>query len=191
MKPSAGKYYRIRGFCYQTMGKSNLALKDYKKSLELEPRNVKGLYLLGHLYYERENFDEAVEHLQKGRNRNIRQSWRKLKKKNSLLILSHVAVDFSGKGTTGLRKDETNMLHSILERARERKGDPCANGGEEYTGHSPPTPSGKYWNNFVRELTEKGLSKSLLSEKSALRWILSYFMKFGEVENNYLIHGFV
>jgi tetratricopeptide (TPR) repeat protein len=52
------------------------ALADHEKALDLEPYNVRGQFNLGRLLFELKRFDEAVDHLQKGKLLFCRQSGR-------------------------------------------------------------------------------------------------------------------
>lgn len=46
----------------------DLAVKDYKKSLDLDSGNVRGQFFLGRQLYEMDLFHDAIEHLQFGEN---------------------------------------------------------------------------------------------------------------------------
>ena len=44
------------------------SIADFTTALKIEPYNVRGRFSFGRLLYELENFEEAIDHLQKGKN---------------------------------------------------------------------------------------------------------------------------
>lgn len=59
-------YYRNRAVCHQKMNHMQLAIKDYEKSLRLEPTDLEARFSLGKLLYDAGEYQKAVEQLEKG-----------------------------------------------------------------------------------------------------------------------------
>ena len=67
MNQDEAKYYRNRGLCYENIKRKGLAKKDYEKSLEFEPYDVRAHFYLGKVLSRMKNYEEAADHLQKGK----------------------------------------------------------------------------------------------------------------------------
>ena len=65
--PKEALLLRNRSYAYIQQKKWDVALKDATKAVELEPEDLKGHFLLGLVYLGIKNFNEAIQHLQKGK----------------------------------------------------------------------------------------------------------------------------
>ena len=59
MNPSEPVLYANRGTCFKCLGKYKESVKDYKKAVQLNPRNTKNMKKLSSVYIILGNFGEA------------------------------------------------------------------------------------------------------------------------------------
>lgn len=62
-RPDFRQYYTSRGTVYEDMYNDNMAEKDFKKAIELEPNDALSQYRLGMLYHRKNDLESAVKHL--------------------------------------------------------------------------------------------------------------------------------
>lgn len=65
LQPENSNWYIYRGTTYEDMGLDDKAKPDFEKAVELAADDSLGLYRLGMLYARENNYDKAVEYLQR------------------------------------------------------------------------------------------------------------------------------
>ena len=88
-KPEFTDAYYGRGFCYEQMGKFADAMKDYKKTIELDPNHAKAYNNLGVVYFKLYNDNENAE-------KNFKKSM-ELSKTNSLVYYNLGSIYYNQK----------------------------------------------------------------------------------------------
>lgn len=63
-RPDFRQYYCSRGTVYEDMYNDAMAEKDFKKAVELDPRDALSQYRLAMLYHRKNDLDAAIRHLQ-------------------------------------------------------------------------------------------------------------------------------
>lgn len=65
--PSVPTYFTNRALCYLKLKRWELTSLDCRRALDIDANHVKGHFFLGSALLELESYDEAIKHLQRGR----------------------------------------------------------------------------------------------------------------------------
>lgn len=91
-----------------------MALKDARKAIELEPEDLKGHFNLGLVWLGLENFNEAIQHLEKGKRSFLCSSYRYINLKGIDFVLRPPCSSWPGKGAKRILQHRRNSLNLMV-----------------------------------------------------------------------------
>lgn len=65
--PSVAQYFTNRALCHLKLMKWDQVCTDCRRALDMDTASIKGHFFLGEALVEQENYDEAIKHLQRGK----------------------------------------------------------------------------------------------------------------------------
>lgn len=91
-QPNNQHYYTMRGTAYEDMSNDTEAEKDFRKSLDLSPKNSTAAYRLGMLYLRKQDFESAVKWLKVAHENSIEMGLEYIGVTNNNILFVHKKI---------------------------------------------------------------------------------------------------